>query len=332
AVKYLYKYVYKGHDKTVIEVNSDISLQKNQNVNEISQYIEAQWISSSEACWRIFGFSMFDMNPSIVRLQLHLLDQQIVNFNEKNKLVEVLMNENNKKTTLTEYFHLNSIDSEAHNYLYAEILTHYVWNIQSKKWTKRKKGNAIGRIYTAYLSENERYYLRLLLNHVRGATSYDDLKHVNGYQCNTFKESAQCRDLLESDKSLHECMSEARQFYIPCALRNLFSIILVFGESEDPKKLWDENFQAMSEDFTMNGIPEGQLRVNAVLKHINQFLQQHNKSIDDYGLPKIDSNYADDQQTLLREELSISIKPENLTKIQTLNETQKNIFNMVIDY
>ncbi|CAG8484513.1 6846_t:CDS:2 [Scutellospora calospora] len=213
---------------------------------------------------------MFDMNPSIVCLQLHLLDQKIVNFNEKNKLVEVLMNENNKKTILTEYFHLNSIDPEAHNYLYAEIPTHYIWNTQSKKWTRRKKENAIGRIYMAYSSENKRYYLHLLLNHVRGATSYDDLKHIN-----------------------------TRQFHIPCALRNLFSAILVFGESEDPKKLWNENFQAISEDFTRNGIPEGQLCINAVLKYINQFLQQYNKSINDYGLPKINSDYVDDQQTLL---------------------------------
>ncbi|CAG8731839.1 12882_t:CDS:1, partial [Cetraspora pellucida] len=91
------------HDKAVIEVNSNI-LQENQNINEINQYIEALWISSSEACWRIFGFPMFNMNPSIVHLQLHIPNQQIINFNEKNELIEVLTNENNKKTTLTEYF------------------------------------------------------------------------------------------------------------------------------------------------------------------------------------------------------------------------------------
>ncbi|CAG8527697.1 589_t:CDS:2, partial [Scutellospora calospora] len=103
--------------------------------------------------------------------------------------------------------------------------------------------------------------------------------------------------------------SFTRQFHMPYVLRNLFSAILVFRESENLKKLWNENFQAMSEDFTMNGIPEGQLHINAVLKYINQFLQQHNKK-----------------------ELSISIKSKDLTKIQTLNETQKNIFNIVINY
>ncbi|CAG8731812.1 17986_t:CDS:1, partial [Cetraspora pellucida] len=54
--------------------------------------------------------------------------------------------------------------------------------------------------------------------------------------------------------------------------------------------------------------------------------------ISDYELPKIDTNYTKDQQTLLREELSISTKPEDLAKIQTLNRTQKEIFDTVISY
>jgi hypothetical protein len=37
--------------------------------------------------------------------------------------------------------------------------------------------------------EGERYYLRILLTHVSGATSFDNLKTVNKQACGTFKEA-----------------------------------------------------------------------------------------------------------------------------------------------
>ncbi|XP_075096268.1 uncharacterized protein LOC107806316 [Nicotiana tabacum] len=51
---------------------------------------------------------------------------------------------------------------------------------------------------TANPREGERYYLRLLLNHVRGPLSFKDLLTVNGRECETFKEAAKERGLLES--------------------------------------------------------------------------------------------------------------------------------------
>jgi len=38
--------------------------------------------------------------------------------------------------------------------------------------------------------EGERYYLRLLLNHIEGATSFEDLKIINGIKVSTFWEAA----------------------------------------------------------------------------------------------------------------------------------------------
>ncbi|KAH0769608.1 hypothetical protein KY290_013589 [Solanum tuberosum] len=47
---------------------------------------------------------------------------------------------------LTEYFKMCSIDIEARKYLYREFPEYYVWNCQSKIWTKRKSRTFIGRI------------------------------------------------------------------------------------------------------------------------------------------------------------------------------------------
>jgi hypothetical protein len=73
-----------------------------------------------------------------------------------------------------------------------------------------------------------RYYLRFLLNHVRGATSYESLRTVRGVLCRTFRDACEKLGLITSDGSLDEAMSEVSHFQMPCALRRMFSIITVF--------------------------------------------------------------------------------------------------------
>jgi hypothetical protein len=48
----------------------------------------------------------------------------------------------------------------------------WVWNWKLKRWIMRKRGFAIGCMYYAHPTSGERYYLRMLLNCVKGATSY----------------------------------------------------------------------------------------------------------------------------------------------------------------
>ncbi|KAF5177418.1 hypothetical protein FRX31_032995, partial [Thalictrum thalictroides] len=43
------------------------------------------------------------------------------------------------------------------------------------------------------------YYLRILLNHVKGAKDYKDLRTYNGVTYNTFKEACMARGLLDDD-------------------------------------------------------------------------------------------------------------------------------------
>ncbi|XP_022888792.1 uncharacterized protein LOC111404232 [Olea europaea var. sylvestris] len=67
----------------------------------------------------------------------------------------------------------------ARTLLYKDFSAHFVWNGYKKIWTPRKQQLVIGRIVTANPSEGERYFLRILLNHIKGPTSFDDLKTLN---------------------------------------------------------------------------------------------------------------------------------------------------------
>jgi len=74
GVKYLYKYVFKEHDRARLQVSTD---QQGQTVdpmalNEPQMYLDARWISAPESVWCLLGLTMHSHNPSVVRLQVHL--------------------------------------------------------------------------------------------------------------------------------------------------------------------------------------------------------------------------------------------------------------------
>ena len=63
CVKYIHKYIYKGHDRTTMVLGG---------VNEIQQYLDARYIGLVEPAWRFFGNSIHEEFPPVVRLALHL--------------------------------------------------------------------------------------------------------------------------------------------------------------------------------------------------------------------------------------------------------------------
>jgi hypothetical protein len=54
-------------------------------------------------------------------------------------------------------------------------------------------------IVYANSAEEERYFLRVLLNHVRGI-SYEDLRIVAGVTYSTLREACEKRGLIDTDK------------------------------------------------------------------------------------------------------------------------------------
>ena len=68
CAKYLYKYVFKGHDRVSISIDQ---AQANMDghplvINEIKQYIDGRCITGIEAIYRLYGFPLYDMSPSVL--------------------------------------------------------------------------------------------------------------------------------------------------------------------------------------------------------------------------------------------------------------------------
>ena len=105
VVKYLYKYVFKGHNRALITMRQQQRQQ--QASNEIEQYCDARYVSASEAIWRIYSFSLFKRSPAVQLLLLHLPNQQAVYYRETDNLETIVERAADRPTTLIAFFNLN---------------------------------------------------------------------------------------------------------------------------------------------------------------------------------------------------------------------------------
>jgi hypothetical protein len=88
-------------------------------------------------------------------------------------------------------------------YAIMDIPSKYMWNSKAKAWKERRntqKAPTIGRVYFVSPSVGELYYMRMLLNHVKGPQGFEELRTVDGVVKDSFKEACLCRGLLEDDK------------------------------------------------------------------------------------------------------------------------------------
>ena len=159
---------------------------------------------------------------------------QMVTFKAGDNLTDVAARDNT--SMLIEYFKTNEKHEWARDILYKDFPGRFTWQ-KNKQWKKRTQRHQVGRIVSANPAEGERYFLRVLLNHVPGSKSFEDLKTVDGVLCDTFREAAERRGLIEADNTLDECLTESEQFAMPASLRRLFATILVFCEPGDVRGL-----------------------------------------------------------------------------------------------
>ena len=89
-------------------------------------------------------------------------------------------------------------------------------------------------------SQGERFYLRMLLTVITGATLFPDLRTVNGIQHPTFKQACITLGLLQDDQEWIQCLTEASQMQVSSSLISLFALILLHCNPTSPEILWQQ--------------------------------------------------------------------------------------------
>ena len=125
AIKYIYKYVYKGHNCTTMEFGTC----------QDEVLFGFKICSAHEGVWRLLHYSMHEEFPNIIRLQVHLPNQQTVVWNDNTAidLQTVVDQQGRKDTTLTGYFKANIKYPEARDLLYQDFPSKFVWNVEKRK-------------------------------------------------------------------------------------------------------------------------------------------------------------------------------------------------------
>ncbi|XP_022850601.1 uncharacterized protein LOC111372478 [Olea europaea var. sylvestris] len=223
---------------------------------------------------------------------------QHVTYNNKDDLSIIIGNEYMRRTMLIEFFRMNKANEFARTLLYRDFPTHFVWNANGKVWTAGKQHIVIGRIVTVNPSEGERYFLRVLLNHIRGPTLFDSFKTLNGVTVNIYQEAALLHDLLKGDNHCEEYLSEAIIYKIPNSLRRLFATLLTLCSPNHPKLLWDKYKAYMIDDYVHRNISVEDDEVQA-MEDINSILESLGKNVNDYGIVSFFVN-IDETQILTR--------------------------------
>ncbi|KAK1366929.1 hypothetical protein POM88_042490 [Heracleum sosnowskyi] len=179
------------------------------------------------------------------------------------------------------------------------LLINYMFKYVAKVWKPRKNNiRVIGYLVYVHPTAGERFYLRMLLNIVCGATSFDDIRTVNGVVYKTYKEACFHHGLLDSDDEWHEAIRDTYIHQSGAQLRELFMTLLLFCDVSDLRALWNNHWKSFSDDIELqqrrlsrmqNFIISDQQLECFTLHDVELQLRKRGKTLKDFStLPKLD--------------------------------------------
>ena len=113
AVKYQYKYVYKGHDAASIRLSRPSAAEDRDGhvIDEITAHLDARYVCAPEAMHHILEYRVDKKSHSVYRLAVHLPREQQVTFRAGEEQ-QAIHRAAVRHTTLTAFFKANA-DCEA---------------------------------------------------------------------------------------------------------------------------------------------------------------------------------------------------------------------------
>jgi PIF1-like helicase len=289
---YLYKYLYKGPDRTQFQLNHT----EHDHVDELKDYVEGRYLSAHEAAWRILGFHITSKTPSVACLPLHLPEGNIPRYSGGQSTNQ------SSTSLLIRYFNRPlhpSFDALSYCQYFKEHVL-YKWDAAGtlgpddhleqpipgcvrQKVSPRRVGCKVTRIRVVSPTSGELFYLRCLLIR-QPARSYAQLRTVDGITFDSFHEAAIRLGLFANENEGQYTLTDAiASFCTPAQIRFLFSRVVLEGFPAVP--LWDEFRLALAQDFMMQTHSE-ERAIDLCLLALAAAFQEGGRALAHFGLPQ----------------------------------------------
>ncbi|KAI3821177.1 hypothetical protein L1987_08736 [Smallanthus sonchifolius] len=346
SIKYLFKYINKGPDRaTLLLEQSNKEDDNNEVVDEIQEYYDCRYLSACEATWRIFSFDIHYRTPSVMRLPFHLPGQQQVVYGADDDIENVLTKESVASSMFLSWMKCNATNDKARKLTYVEFPTQFVWKKKERSWEPRRRGFSIGRIHSVSPSLGEAYFLRILLNKVRGPISFEEILTVNGHKCSTFRDACYKLGLLDDDTEYIEAIEEASHSGSGYFLRSLFATMLLSGSLSRPDFVWQNTWKFLSDGILYKqqlllkypGLSLTDDRIqNLTLFEIEKLLLRNSSSLRRFpSMPYPDNDsISSSNNRLITEELSYdrnNLQTEFDSLLVSLTDEQRSVFEEIMN-
>ncbi|KAK9069335.1 hypothetical protein SSX86_011237 [Deinandra increscens subsp. villosa] len=345
AIKYLFKYINKGPDRTTLKLQPcDENDQPLKSIDEIKDYYDCRYVSACEASWRIYAFDVHHRYPSVTRLPFHMPGQQNVIFGEEDDIDDDIETASVSSSMFESWMKCNEMYQQAKDLTYVQFPSKFVWHGKDRCWKPRKQGVSIGRIHSVSPALGEPYFLRVLLNKVKGPTRFEDIRTVNGHEHGTFRDACYALGLLDDDNEYIDAIKEASHHETGHFLRNLFATMLVCSALSRPDHVWNQSWKTLLDGILYqrqhnpntqgSSINEDELK-NLTLLEIEKILILNNSSLkifDSMPYPQYDDLLLL-ENVLINEERSYDkdiMAKDFEDMFVKLTDEQKNIYNQIM--
>ncbi|KAJ4753717.1 hypothetical protein LUZ62_088122 [Rhynchospora pubera] len=352
-VKYLFKYISKGHDRAMVAIQRSTDAPSTSShqpetaqtaVDEIRHYLDCRYLTPPEAIWRIFSFDVHYSYPSVERLPVHLLSHNNVVFSDFQELDEIANSDSFGFTKLMAWFDLNKKDDLARTLTYIEIPSKFTWKQDEKSWARCKQNRKrLARMLFVHPNAGELYYLRMLLNIVRGPTSFEDVRTINGILYSTHQQACNALGLLDDDNEWLYTLQEEAVTASAQQVRKLFIDILLYSEVTDPGELWNACWSLMGDDILYNirsryRLPQfncsDAMLKDHILYELEDILISRGSSLESVKIPQpIEQRLYETNNTLLAQQLSyntVELRDQAPVFLASLNSEQRHILDLIL--
>jgi hypothetical protein len=137
-IKYLFKYVTKGPDRSKLYLQrvldgQDTPIDEETNTrNEVKEYLDARFICPYDSCWRILGYEIHRHFPPVTRLPVHLPNENYITYHASANMSQILSQEFLRRTMLTEWFVANQLHESARSLTYPDFPSEWRWDEKKK--------------------------------------------------------------------------------------------------------------------------------------------------------------------------------------------------------